>query len=106
MRSLVIGTFACAGLVFAAAGALGQRGEAPSSRPAVLQGGELVAVATTVGNQYQQVTVIDPSVYHVELTSGKITLRSVRNLRWDLQMTELNTNHPLPQELQSLFGSQ
>ncbi len=72
--------------------------------------GELIALATTVGDKYQQVTVIDPnkrvmSVYHVELATGRIWLRSVRDIHWDLQMTEFNAESPLPQQIRSLLES-
>ena len=52
--------------------------------------------------------MIDPdlkvvSVYHLELVSGEITLKSVRNIHWDLQMTEFNTSAPQPREIRSLL---
>jgi len=66
-------------------------------------------VPTPLGDKGQLLTVIDPrqqvmGVYHIELASGKITLRSARNLRWDLspQMTYLNNDPPLPQEIRAL----
>jgi len=43
------------------------------------------------------------SVYHIELATGKIALRSVRNIHWDLQMTEFNSADPLPREIRSLL---
>jgi hypothetical protein len=43
------------------------------------------------------------SVYHIGLTTGKIALRSVRNIHWDLQMTEFNGEAPLPREIQALI---
>jgi hypothetical protein len=67
----------------------------------------LLAFSETVAQKYQQVTVIDPkrevmSVYHVDLASGTITLRSVRTIRWDLQMSDYNGQRPLPREIQAL----
>ncbi|MBN2022821.1 MAG: hypothetical protein JW809_08490 [Pirellulales bacterium] len=67
----------------------------------------LVAFSTTVEQKYQQVTVIDPrgrviSVYHIDLVTGGITLRSVRNIHWDLQMSDFNGKAPLPREIQAL----
>lgn len=52
----------------------------------------------------QQLSVLDPqakslAVYHIEPTSGKLQLKSVRNLRWDLQMEHFNGQSPLPSEL-------
>jgi hypothetical protein len=56
--------------------------------------------------QPQLVTVIDPrqrvlAVYHVDRASGQITPKSVRNITWDLQMTEYNSGDPLPQDIRS-----
>jgi len=42
-------------------------------------------------------------VYRVESATGKIELKSVRRIHWDLQMTNLNTEKPLPQEIRSLL---
>src|SRR5690348_16528053 len=44
----------------------------------------------------QQITVIDPkqkvmAVYHVDRTTGAISLRSVRNLQCDLQIEDFNS---------------
>jgi hypothetical protein len=52
------------------------------------------------------VTVIDPkarvmSVYTIDPKSGEITLRSVRNITWDLQLIEFNATSPTPRELKS-----
>ena len=111
MRTAVLGLLIGGGLVMAAVGAPPYRSEV-SEQPASVQAStpnkELIALATTVDDKYQQVTVIDPklrvmSVYHVELATGKIALRSVRNIHWDLQMTEFNGENPLPREIQSLL---
>ena len=55
-----------------------------------------------------QVVVVDPttyamSVYQVDRTSGEISLKSVRNVRWDLQMEEFNGVSPTPSEIRSLL---
>ena len=68
---------------------------------------ELIALTAPVDQHRHQVTVIDPrgrvmSVYHVELATGEITLKSVRNIHWDLQMSEFNGVSPLPREIRSL----
>lgn len=41
------------------------------------------------------------AVYHVDLTTGKLALKSVRNVNWDLQMRDYNTEDPLPQDIRS-----
>jgi hypothetical protein len=71
-------------------------------------GDGLIALATPAGEQRQQVTVIDPEkhvlgVYHIDLTTGEIVLKSVRNIHWDLQMMEFNGTTPLPREIRSLL---
>jgi hypothetical protein len=72
--------------------------------------GDLIVVPVASGEkgQGQLLAVIEPrqqvmSVYRVDASTGKIALRSVRNLHWDLQMTNYNNEAPLPQEIQSLL---
>ncbi len=70
--------------------------------------GELIALTSPVDNNHQQLTVIDPrtrvlGVYQLELGTGAVTLKSVRNLSWDLQMDEFNGVKPLPREIRSLL---
>ena len=69
---------------------------------------ELIALSVPIGQKSQQVTVIDPrrrvmTVYHIELSTGKIEFRSARNIDGDLQMDEYNAGHPLPREIRSLL---
>jgi hypothetical protein len=92
-----------------AVGLLDQRAEVFAQRVAptpatTAAGGELIALPAPLGDKAQVLTVIDPrqqtmSVYHVDLPTGKITLMSVRCIRWDLQMTEFNGVNPLPREI-------
>jgi len=108
----VLGALVGAVLVIAAAGAAPERGDLPGQRGVTTQsiaaGGDLIALSATVGDKYQQLTVIDPkakviSVYHVELASGNVKLCCVRNIHWDLQMMHYNGDAPLPREIQSLL---
>lgn len=111
MRIAVVGVSVVSSLMFAAMVAalppnvgFAQRAT-PSSTPS---GGGLIALATQAGEQRQQVTVIDPekhvlSVYHIDLASGEVVLKSVRNIHWDLQMMEFNGTSPLPREIRSLL---
>lgn len=114
MRVVMLGVLVGAGLVTAAAGFAPSRNEALAQRSApprqTSAEGELIALSTAVGEQYQQLTVIDPktrvlSVYHIDLRSGEVELRCVRNIQWDLQMDNFNTKSPLPQEIKSLLES-
>jgi hypothetical protein len=111
MKAVLLGALIGAGLVLVAAGASPGGNEEVFPRagvaPSVQGGGDLITVSTVVGDKYQQLTVIDPkqmvmSVYHVQLATGSVQLRCVRNLHWDLRMTEFNGESPLPREVQSL----
>ena len=114
MKRAVLGALLGAGLVMAAVAAAEQRGEITSQRtmpaapaPAAVAGSELIVVPASLGEKGQMLTVVDPrqrviSVYHID-AAGKIALKSVRNIQWDLQMTYLNNDLPLPQEIRSLL---
>jgi hypothetical protein len=110
MRQAVLGALVGVGLMAAAVGFWDQRGEVYGQRmgvgPAGGGGGELVVVPTPVGEKTQLLTVVDPrqqvmSVYGVDLATGRIALKSVRTLRWDMQMMYMNNEPPLPQEIRS-----
>lgn len=112
MRTVVLGALVGAGLVIAAVSAAPDRGNAFAQRtgssPSATSTGELIALSTTVGDKYQQVTVIDPklramSVYRVDLASGFVELRCVRNIHWDLQMEYFNGNGLSPQEIRLML---
>ncbi len=114
MRIAVVGASVLASLVFASlvAALLPRVGFAQrsASLPATSTGG-LIALATSVDEQRQQVTVIDPAtrvlgVYHIDLSTGVVTLKSVRNIHWDLQMMEFNGTRPLPDEVRSILEQQ
>jgi len=67
-------------------------------------------VTSTVSDNRQQIVVADPAqqslaVYHVDLATGRIALKSVRHIRFDLMMTEFNTESPSPGELEALLKS-
>jgi len=110
MRFAAFGAGVLASLVIAAVAFDPSVGWA--ERTAVPQsGGGLIALAATVGDSRQQVTVIEPNthvlcVYHVELATGEVTLKSVRNIHWDLQMMEFNGTSPLPGEVRSILERQ
>ncbi len=83
---------------------LGQRTTSTVSGP--VAGSELIVVPTSLGEKGQMLTVVDPrqrviSVYHIDVNTGKITLKSVRNIRWDLQVPDFNNANPTPKEIQS-----
>jgi hypothetical protein len=76
-----------------------------SGQPATASTG-LIALATSVGDHRQQLTVVDPElrvmgVYHIDGATGEIVLKSVRNIHWDLQMVEFNGTSPTPREIRT-----
>jgi hypothetical protein len=113
MKLAVLGTLAGIGLMAAVGGAL----EVGDNSPVVPQpttsvaqgaGGDLIVVPLGTSEKGILLSVVDTrqrvmSVYRIEPASGKIALKSVRNLRWDLQMNDFNNDAPLPREIQSLI---
>ena len=78
------------------------------SAPRSLEDASIVAMSTDVDERRTQLTIIDPQtrglvVYHIDKASGEVSLRSVRNFHWDLQMDEFNGKNPLPREIRSLL---
>jgi hypothetical protein len=115
MKRAILGLLVGAGVLTLAVCLVDHRGEVmaqhvgsysqPSSQTAQpICGGELIAVPSPVGDKGQMLTVLDPrqqtmGVYWIEAGTGKITLRSVRNIRYDLQLTDFNGENPLPREI-------
>ncbi|MCR5163549.1 MAG: hypothetical protein K6C40_05975 [Thermoguttaceae bacterium] len=65
-------------------------------------------VVTLPEGPFQQVTIIDPAqkalcVYHINMGTGQIELKSARKIEWDLQMIFLNSKKPLPQDVQAIL---
>lgn len=65
-------------------------------------------ILTTPTGKVQQLTIIDPKqrsicVYHVDMNTGQIELRSARDIQWDLQMNYLNSKKPLPHEVRGIL---
>jgi hypothetical protein len=112
MKQAMLGALVV-GLVVAAFAAVGRNGQAmaqqqPRAAATLPGGGDLIVVPMTTGDKSQLLSIVDPRqrmlcVYRVDPTTGKIALKSARNLNWDLQMTYLNNEAPLPQEIQSLL---
>ena len=72
----------------------------------------LIAFSETVTlseGTFQQLTIIDPiqkvfCVYHINMATGQIELKSARKIEWDLQLIFLNSKKPLPQEVQAILN--
>jgi hypothetical protein len=112
MRRAVLGLLVGVGVAVLAVCVIDRRGEVmaqhaapyPQPTPQPMGGGELIAVPSPVSDKGQLLTVLDPrqqtmGVYWIEAGTGKITLRSVRNIRFDLMMTDFNGDNPLPKEI-------
>jgi hypothetical protein len=111
MRRSLFGALLLAGLVIAATigrgspeTAFGGPGDAPTV--SLEDTGLFTQVTAENGQPHIILTVVDPreramAVYHVDRSSGEITLKSVRNLTWDLQMVQFNSGNPLPQDIRN-----
>ena len=69
---------------------------------------KLLAIPLAANEQAQLMAIVDPgkqvlSIYRIAMADGKITLLSVRNVHWDLQMSEFNGERPLPREIRSML---
>jgi hypothetical protein len=112
MKKAGLGLLIGAVLMVAALGDFGRRSDVFAQRPqsALTPGGsgDLLVLPITSGDKGQLLAVVEPkqqvmSVYRIDALTGKIALKSVRNLHWDLQMTSHNNEAPLPQEIQSML---
>lgn len=120
MRFANVGMIGVVAVIAAGLTAWAQPGQTPAQQPAAafqpLPAGDLqtqvddasgmIALTAPVNDNRQMITVIDPrgqvmSVYHVELGTGTIELKSVRKIQWDLQMVQFNGTSPLPQEIRA-----
>ena len=59
------------------------------------------------GLPIQPLVVLDPAtrvmgIYHIDRATGQLSLKSVRNVHWDLQLEEFNSAVPTPREIRSL----
>ncbi len=87
----------------------GQRTSSSQPSQAAATGDTIASHTVELGDGRQQITLIDSrnrtiAVYQVDPRNGAITLRSVRNVNWDLQMDEFNGGgKPSPKEIRSLL---
>ena len=109
MQRLVIGILIVAGMVVWARGALSTP-ESVFAQHGVLPPAEqgLIALTSRLDDGREQLTVVDPklravAVYHINSANGALTLRSVRNIHWDLRMSQFNGVSPLPQQIRSML---
>ena len=101
------------GIVFCAA-VLGTRGAA-AQRAGRLpptgggdQAGPLWTLATPLDDGRQMLLVVDQqnrtmAIYHVDPASGGLTLKSTRDIRWDLMIEDFNCQEPRPAALKKML---
>ncbi len=70
--------------------------------------GQLWISATPLDEQRQLLIVIDPAVknaaiYHVDGGSGTLTLKSTRDISWDLMVGDFNAQEPKPSALKRML---
>ena len=105
MRNVILGAVVGASLAAVVLGGIPDGNHAFAQRTSPAADGDLIALAMPLADGRQVLTVVDPrlrvvSVYHVE-PSGGITLKSVRNVNWDLQMEAFNSAAPLPHDIRA-----
>ncbi len=109
MRGAVVGALVGAGLLTAVLTAVPPQSPALAQPAAPLaSGGELMTLVLPPGDKHHGIVVIDPrvrvlSVYHIDRASGEVALRSVRQIHWDLQMSEFNCVDPLPRQIRAML---
>jgi hypothetical protein len=108
MKAAVVGALVVLGTVVLAAAGGPEAANGGASGGTAGSSGELITLASPLGDHRQQLTLIDPrthvvGIYHIDNTTGEIALKSVRNFHWDLQMSEFNAASPLPREIRSLL---
>ena len=87
--------------------AFAQRPNSP--QPPAVAGENLHTHSVELADGRQQITLVDQrtraiAVYQVDARTGAISLKSVRNIHWDLQMDEFNSGgNPSPKEIRSLL---
>ncbi len=67
--------------------------------------GELIAISNP-SQAGQQLMLVDPRlkvvcIYQVDGSTGQITLKSVRNVHWDMMMDEFNGVSPSPRDIRA-----
>jgi hypothetical protein len=72
------------------------------------QSGSLWTLATPLDDGRQMLLVVDQqnrsmAIYHVEPASGTLTLKSTRDIRWDLMVEDFNGQEPRPAALKKML---
>jgi hypothetical protein len=72
------------------------------------QAGPLWTLATPLDDGRQMLLVVDQqnrtmAIYHVDPATGTLTLKSTRDIRWDLMVEDFNCQEPRPAALKKML---
>jgi hypothetical protein len=102
----------CAGVALASCLGTGslaaQRAGRPLPMGATDQSGPLWTLATPLDDGRQMLLLVDQqnrslAIYHVDPASGTLTLKSTRDIRWDLMVEDFNAQEPKPSALKKML---
>ena len=112
-RGVIAAGCLCGGVVVAAilgsGGMAAQRaGRSLPGGGAGDQSGPLWTLATPLDDGRQMLLVVDQqnrtmAIYHVDPGSGTLTLKSTRDVRWDLMVEDFNCQEPRPSALKKML---
>jgi len=112
-RGLIAAACLCGALVAAvilgSGGMAAQRAGRPISAGASgEQSGPLWTLATPLDDGRQMLLVVDQqnrtmAIYHVDPATGTLTLKSTRDIRWDLMVEDFNCQEPRPAVLKKML---
>ncbi len=79
-----------------------------SQRPATTDGGPLWIAESRMDDGRRLLVVIDQAtrhaaVYHLDGATGSLTLRSTRDITWDLMVGDFNAQEPKPAALKKML---
>ncbi|MFM8804003.1 MAG: hypothetical protein ACKOK8_08850 [Planctomycetia bacterium] len=95
--------------VLARGGLAAQRAARQPPMAAADQQGPLWTLATPLDDGRQMLLLVDQqnralAIYHVDPASGTLTLKSTRDVRWDLMVEDFNAQEPKPSALRNMLG--
>ena len=102
---------ACAAAVLVGVVARAQSEQHVTPRPVVGASAGLFTHLVSRADRPTQLILVDPerlvvSVHHIAAESGEIQLKSVREIQWDLELSEFNTVDPLPEHIRNMVQRQ
>ena len=109
MRKALLGLSVGAMLMVANATIVWNQSNAYAQRPELRTStGPLTVIQIGGSDQLKQLAIVDQNaraigVYHVHPTSGELSLKSVRNINWDLRLDEFNSVNPSTREIRALL---